>query len=268
MVVAQSHRCSRPVDSNDVRTARSDSPRHLSTFSSAEEFGRTDEILRESSAGSRNASEFERRLSVLDRSRFRLEANQLKFVSRAANAVRIQRYTPSLLENDDDEEQRWETLDFILKFLLKLLKDVFIFDGNEVARHFLQLRASIEVLRLLEIPEIFHRFAPTDYVELFSAATVRLLPAKIFLRIVFSIFQHQNALVRHRFLQRVLQKVSQFKISVLFLGLTIAVPNDDEDSITMKNLKSVMERLYLLASKGSGQISVTRVETSNSLLVF
>jgi hypothetical protein len=38
----------------------------------------------------------------------------------------------------------------------------------------------------------------------------------------------------------------------LFLGFTIAVPNDDEDLTTGKNLKSVMERLYLLASKGSG----------------
>lgn len=209
-----------------------------------------------------------RRFSVFDRSRFRVvKANQLKFVSRAANAIRIQRYTPSLLENDDDEEQRSETLHFILKFLLKLLKDVFIFDGNEVARHFLQLRAAIEVLRLLEIPEVFHRFAPTDYVELFSAATVRSLCATIFRRGFFSVFQHQNAVVRHRFLQRVLQKVSQFKLSVLFLGLTIAVPNDDEDSITMKNLKSVMERLYLLASKGSGRTSIGRVETLKFLLV-
>ncbi len=39
---------------------------------------------------------------------------------------------------------------------------------------------------------------------------------------------------------------------MLFLGFTIAVPNDDEDFVTGKNLKSVMERLYLLASKGSG----------------
>jgi hypothetical protein len=30
------------------------------------------------------------------------------------------------------------------------------------------------------------------------------------------------------------------------------VPNDDEDLTTGKNLKSVMERLYQLASKGTG----------------
>lgn len=78
-------------------------------------------------------------------------------------------------------------------------------------------------------------------------------------------FQHQNRDVRHRFLQRVLQKVSQFKISVLFLGLTIAVPNDDEDLITGKALKSVMERLYLLASKGSGSM---RKKTSFWSIVF
>lgn len=106
---------------------------------------------------------------------FVVEANQLKFVSRAANSIRIQRYSASLLENDDDEEeQRYETLDLILKFLLKLLKDVFIFENNEIGRHYLQLRSSIEVLRLLEIREVFHRFSPTDYVELFSAATVCL----------------------------------------------------------------------------------------------
>ncbi len=41
-----------------------------------------------------------------------------------------------------------------------------------LGRHFLQLQASIEVLRMLEIPEVFHSFAPSDYVELFAAATV------------------------------------------------------------------------------------------------
>ncbi len=46
--------------------------------------------------------------------------------------------------------------------------------------------------------------------------------------------------------------MTQWKLSVSFLGFTIAVPNDDEDLVTGKNLKSVMERLYLLASKGSG----------------
>jgi hypothetical protein len=69
----------------------------------------------------------------------------------------------------------------------------------------------------------------------------------------FVFFQHQNAHVRHRFLQRILNKVAQWKLSVSFLGFTIAVPNDDEDLTTGKNLKSVMERLYLLASKGSGK---------------
>lgn len=38
------------------------------------------------------------------------------------------------------------------------------------------------------------------------------------------------------------------------------MPNDDEDLVTGKNLKSVMERLYLLASKGSGTISFTYKE--------
>ena len=41
-----------------------------------------------------------------------------------------------------------------------------------IGRHFLQLQAAIEVLRMLEVPQIFHRFAPTDYVELYAAATV------------------------------------------------------------------------------------------------
>lgn len=41
-----------------------------------------------------------------------------------------------------------------------------------LGRHVLQLQASIEVLRMLEIPEVFHSFAPSDYVELFAAATV------------------------------------------------------------------------------------------------
>ena len=112
---------------------------------------------------------------IFERKKTFRQANQLKFVSRAANSIRIQHYTPSLLENDDDEEQRLETLNSIVKYLLKLLKDVFIFDENELARHYLQLRASIEVLRMLEISEIFHRFSPTDYVELFSAATVRFI---------------------------------------------------------------------------------------------
>ncbi len=102
---------------------------------------------------------------------------------------------------------------------------------------------------MLEIPEVFHSFAPSDYVELFAAATVGFVLEEM----IESIFiQHQNAHVRHRFLQRILNKVTQWKLSVLFLGFTIAVPNDDEDLITGKNLKSVMERLYLLASKGSG----------------
>jgi hypothetical protein len=37
------------------------------------------------------------------------------------------------------------------------------------------MQASIEVLRMLEIPEVFHYFAPIDYVELFAAATVRFV---------------------------------------------------------------------------------------------
>jgi len=53
--------------------------------------------------------------------------------------------------------------------------------------------------------------------------------------------------------KHILNKVAQWKLSVLFLGFTISVPNDDEDLITGKNLKSVMERLYSLASKGSGK---------------
>lgn len=50
---------------------------------------------------------------------------------------------------------------------------LYLFDFRRIARHYLQLQASIEVLRMLELPEIFHSFAPTDYVELLSAATVR-----------------------------------------------------------------------------------------------
>ena len=115
------------------------------------------------------------------------------------------------------------------------LKLIFLF---RFGRHFLQLQAAIEVLRLLETKEIFHSFQPMDYVELFAAAT------------------HQNVEVRHRFLQRVLHKVAQWKISVLLLGLMIAVPNDDEDFVSGKNLKSVMERLYAMASKGSGEFKM------------
>ena len=46
--------------------------------------------------------------------------------------------------------------------------------SSRIGRHYLQLQASIEVLRMLEISEVFHSFAPTDYVELFTAATVGL----------------------------------------------------------------------------------------------
>lgn len=112
---------------------------------------------------------------------------------------------------------------------------IFLHNEIRIGRHFLQLQAAIEVLRMLQIPEIFHSFTPNDYVDLFSAAT------------------HQNSQVRHRFLQRVLNKVAQWKLSVLLLGLTVSVPNDDEDLSTGKNLKSVMERLYQFASKGSGK---------------
>ncbi|CAF2683209.1 unnamed protein product [Rotaria sp. Silwood2] len=184
-----------------------------------------------------------------------MRANQLKFLSRSANCIHVQRHGKSLIDDDDDEdaddEDRVDTINLVMKFLLKLLKDVFIFPNNEIGRHYLQLQASIEVLRMLEIPEIFHSFVPNDYVELFSAAT------------------HQNAHVRHRFLQRILNKVAQWKLSVLFLGFTIAVPNDDEDLITGKNLKSVMERLYLLASKGSVETMQRLLpEKSISLMVY
>ncbi|CAF4181696.1 unnamed protein product, partial [Rotaria sp. Silwood2] len=183
-----------------------------------------------------------------------MRANQLKFLSRSANCIHVQRHGKSLIDDDDedaDDEDRVDTINLVMKFLLKLLKDVFIFPNNEIGRHYLQLQASIEVLRMLEIPEIFHSFVPNDYVELFSAAT------------------HQNAHVRHRFLQRILNKVAQWKLSVLFLGFTIAVPNDDEDLITGKNLKSVMERLYLLASKGSVETMQRLLpEKSISLMVY
>jgi hypothetical protein len=95
-------------------------------------------------------------------------------------------------DEDADDEDRIDTINLLVKFLLKLIKDVFIFPNNEfvdtcfeyknqlllifcilrLGRHFLQLQASIEVLRMLEIPEVFHSFAPSDYVELFAAATV------------------------------------------------------------------------------------------------
>lgn len=69
--------------------------------------------------------------------------------------------------------------------------------------------------------------------------------------------------------------MAQWKLSVLFLGFTIAVPNDDEDGTTSKNLKSVMERLYSLAARGSGKSSleqrtvherISTVETMQRLL--
>ncbi|CAF4770781.1 unnamed protein product [Rotaria socialis] len=190
-----------------------------------------------------------------------MRANQLKFLSRSTNCIHVQRHGKSFMnDNDDDDdddnedaddEDRIDTINLLMKFLLKLIKDVFIFPNNEIGRHYLQLQASIEVLRMLEIPEVFHSFAPTDYVELFTAAT------------------HQNSHVRHRFLQRILNKVAQWKLSVLFLGFTIAVPNDDDDVLTGKNLKSVMERLYLLASKGSVETMQRLLpEKSISLMVY
>ncbi|CAF1270168.1 unnamed protein product [Adineta steineri] len=187
-----------------------------------------------------------------------MRANQLKFLSRSANCIRIQRHGNSLLDDNDDDdnedaddEDRIDTINLLMKFLLKLIKDVFMFPKNEIGRHYLQLQASFEVLRILEIPEVFHSFSPTNYVELFAAAT------------------HQNIHVRHRFLQRILNKVAQWKLSVLFLGFTIAVPNDDEDFTTGKNLKSVMERLYSLASKGSVEAMQRLLpEKSISLMIY
>ncbi|CAF3764861.1 unnamed protein product, partial [Adineta steineri] len=187
-----------------------------------------------------------------------MRANQLKFLSRSANCIRIQRHGNSLLDDNDDDdnedaddEDRIDTINLLMKFLLKLIKDVFMFPKNEIGRHYLQLQASFEVLRILEIPEVFHSFSPTNYVELFAAAT------------------HQNIHVRHRFLQRILNKVAQWKLSVLFLGFTIAVPNDDEDFTTGKNLKSVMERLYSLASKGSVETMQRLLpEKSISLMIY
>ncbi|CAF3365149.1 unnamed protein product, partial [Rotaria sp. Silwood2] len=149
-----------------------------------------------------------------------MRANQLKFLSRSANCIHVQRHGKSLIDDDDedaDDEDRVDTINLVMKFLLKLLKDVFIFPNNEISRHCLQLQASMEVL------------------QLFTAA------------------KHQNAHVRRRFLQRILNKVAQWKLSVLFLGFTTAVSNDNEDLITENNLKSVIERLYLLPSKGSGR---------------
>jgi hypothetical protein len=59
------------------------------------------------------------------------------------------------------------------KFLTTTIEGIFLFcPSSRIGRHYLQLQASIEVLRMLEIPEVFHSFAPTDYVELFTAATV------------------------------------------------------------------------------------------------
>lgn len=43
------------------------------------------------------------------------------------------------------------------------------------------------------------------------------------------------------------------------------MPNDDEDLTTGKNLKSVMERLYSLASKGSG---IPSHQSPSYLVVF
>jgi hypothetical protein len=58
------------------------------------------------------------------------------------------------------------------KFLTTTIEGFCFCPSSRIGRHYLQLQASIEVLRMLEIPEVFHSFAPTDYVELFTAATV------------------------------------------------------------------------------------------------
>jgi hypothetical protein len=59
----------------------------------------------------------------------------LKFLSRSANCIRVQRHGNSLINDDDDEdaddEDRIDTINLLMKFLLKLIKDVFIFPNNE-----------------------------------------------------------------------------------------------------------------------------------------
>ena len=67
---------------------------------------------------------------------FIFQANQLKFLSRSANCIYVQRHGNSLLTTDDDtedadDEDRIDTINLLLKFLLKLIKDVFIFPNNE-----------------------------------------------------------------------------------------------------------------------------------------
>jgi len=63
-----------------------------------------------------------------------------------------------------------------------------LFLSLRIGRHFLQLQAAIEVLRMLEIPEVFHSFAPTDYVELYTAATVRFNKNKQDIRKMWFLF--------------------------------------------------------------------------------
>jgi len=68
---------------------------------------------------------------------FSFKANQLKFLSRSSRCIHVQRHGNSLLTTDDDDEEdaddddRIETINLLMKFFLKLIKDVFIFPNNE-----------------------------------------------------------------------------------------------------------------------------------------
>ena len=59
----------------------------------------------------------------------------MKFLSRSAHCIHVQRAGHSLMTDDDeedaDDEDRIDTINLLMKFLLKLIKDVFIFPHDE-----------------------------------------------------------------------------------------------------------------------------------------
>ena len=62
----------------------------------------------------------------------------MKFLSRSVNCIHIQRHGKPPINNDDDDnedaddEDRIDTINLLIKFFLKLLRDVFIFPNNEL----------------------------------------------------------------------------------------------------------------------------------------
>ena len=60
----------------------------------------------------------------------------MKFLSRSAHCIHVQRAGHSLTTDDDDDEDaddedRIDTINLLMKFLLKLIKDVFMFPHDE-----------------------------------------------------------------------------------------------------------------------------------------